>query len=223
MPGNLGFETRRGEPPYVRTARKPSLTRRFFGVVAGGIGSAAVLTMFGKIEGDQMRWAGFASLVLLVFGGVIIALVDIDTLYLDLQTMALVGVSSWGCAVVFLYANKRERDLLMGLAVVVVWVVSLEVINLIYKLMRNTDGVGFGDAVIIAATAGVPTAVSGDFMVGFFGVVCGFVIAGLVQIPLAVARGNGARTAFALGPYLCVGWIASWYVLDYTSSFGSLS
>jgi prepilin signal peptidase PulO-like enzyme (type II secretory pathway) len=106
---------------------------------------------------------------------------------------------------------------------VVVWVVALETVNFIYKVLRIMDGLGFGDAVIIAATAGVPSAVIGDFMVGFFGVVCGFIIAGLVQIPVAVYKKEGARTAFALGPYLCVGWLVSWVVLNQVGLFGGVS
>lgn len=221
LTGALGFEAVRGEPPYKRIVKPPSFKRRTCGIAAGGIGSAFVLHFFDKVSDPHLRGVGLLSLMVIVCGGLVIALVDIDTLYLDLLTMASMGVASWGSAVAFTFANQRARDLLLGLATVVVWVAALETINLIYKIIRKTDGVGFGDAMIIAVTAGVPVAVTGEFMVGFFGVVCGFILAGFIQIPLALSRKEGARTAFALGPYLCVGWLASWFVVDNFNVLGA--
>ena len=223
MPGKLGYKQVAGEPPFKRDVVRPSVTRQAAGAVAGCAGFATVFQLFERVDGDSMRVFGLLSLMLLVCGGVVVAAVDVDTLYLDLPAMIFMGLGSWGCGALFVINNERPRDLLMGLCVVVVWVVALETVNFIYKVLRKMDGLGFGDAVIIAATAGVPSAVIGDFMVGFFGVVCGFIIAGLVQIPVAVYKKEGARTAFALGPYLCVGWLVSWVVLNQVGLFGGVS
>lgn len=223
MPGKLGYKQVASEPPFKREVVRPSVLRQVAGALAGCVGFATVFRLFERVDGDSMRVFGLLSLMLLVCGGVVIAVVDVDTLYLGLPAMIFMGLGSWGCGALFVVNNERPRDLLMGLCVVVVWVIALETVNFIYKILRKTDGLGFGDAVIIAATAGVPSAVTGDFMVGFFGVVCGFIIAGLVQIPMAVYKKEGARAAFALGPYLCVGWLASWIVLNQVGLFGSVS
>jgi prepilin signal peptidase PulO-like enzyme (type II secretory pathway) len=95
------------------------------------------------------------------------------------------------------------------------WGIALQLINFIYLLIRKQDGMGFGDIIIITMTAGVPSALAGDAAVGFIGVVASFVLAVVFQLPLAIKRNSGGRTAFALGPYLCSGWIVAWVGLNY--------
>jgi prepilin signal peptidase PulO-like enzyme (type II secretory pathway) len=50
-------------------------------------------------------------------------------------------------------------------------------------------------------------------MVGFGGILAAMILALLWQMPKLLQKKIGKRDAFALGPFLACGWIASWLVL----------
>lgn len=205
------------EPPYVRVKRRASLLRYVSSMVACGAGcamSAWLVTHTTYMPGVGLHLAVLA-LCAIVASGIVIALVDLDTLYLDLWTIGVGGGAAWFLTAFYLQGNGQLSSLKYGVFAALSWGIALQLINFIYRLIRKQDGMGFGDIIIITMTAGVPSALAGDAAVGFIGVVSSFVLAVMFQLPLAIKRNSGGRTAFALGPYLCSGWIVAWVGLHY--------
>ena len=217
LSGSGGWDVVDAEPPYVRVKRLSSVLRYISSMLACGAGcaiSAWLVTHTTYMPGADLHLAVLA-LCAIVASGVVIALVDIDTLYLDLWTIGGGGGAAWLLTAFYLHGNGQLSSLKYGVFAALSWGIALQVINFIYLLIRKQDGMGFGDIIIITMTAGVPSALAGDAAVGFIGVVSGFVLAVVFQLPLAIKRNSGGRTAFALGPYLCSGWIVAWVGLHY--------
>ena len=217
LSGSAGWDVVDAEPPYVRVKRRSSILRYVSSMLACGAGcavSAWLVTNTTYMPGADLHLAVLA-LCAIVASGVVIALVDIDTLYLDLWTIGVGGGAAWFLTAFYLHGNGQLSSLKYGVFAALSWGVALQVINFIYLLIRKQAGMGFGDIIIITMTAGVPSALAGDAAVGFIGVVASFVRAVVYQLPLAIKRNSGGRTAFALGPYLCSGWIVAWVALNY--------
>jgi leader peptidase (prepilin peptidase)/N-methyltransferase len=82
-----------------------------------------------------------------------------------------------------------------------------EVINLIYKRLRGSDGMGMGDTMIILGTIGVPTAISGAWQMGYRITMLSFLL-GIVGWLYNKVKNNATKEEpFAFGPYLAVGWM----------------
>jgi prepilin signal peptidase PulO-like enzyme (type II secretory pathway) len=156
---------------------------------------------------------GLLALVALVLGGVVIASVDHDTLFLDVPVLLVSGGVAWGAAVLCAQARDDRAALYGGILVALAWGGCFVLMNAMYKLIRGQTGLGFGDVLITLAAGGVPAVVSGEPMVGFGGILAAMILALLWQMPKLLQKKIGKRDAFALGPFLACGWIASWLVL----------
>lgn len=106
-------------------------------------------------------------------------------------------------------------ELRSGIVVALAWATVFVVMNLIYRMLRGITGMGFGDVLITLAAAGVPAVVSADALVGFTGIVAAMLLALLWHLPRLLGGAIGKRDAFALGPFLAVGWLCSWTVLRF--------
>lgn len=203
------------ESPLVRHRQQPSIRRFIAGAIAGGIGcgtAAALVDSESAITRAGATWATLA-LCVLVFIGIVISFVDHDTLFLDLPTLLVGGLAAWVLAVVACLNRDDTASLKAGAIVAVVWAVGLELTNLMYRILRKTNGMGFGDTLIVLVSSGVPGAVSGQPLVAFASPFAAAVLALIWHLPGALTKRTGTRTAFAFGPFLCVGWLAGWVVL----------
>lgn len=217
FPGKAGWENRDDRlTPLVREQRPTTKRRYVIGAVAGGIGFALAALLVESSEYIARAGATWAvlSLCLLVAIGIIISFVDYDTMFLDLPTLLVGGALAWAAAVMAALGRDDANGLKAGIVVAVVWAVGLELTNLTYRLIRGANGLGFGDTMIVVVSAGVPGVVSGEPLVAFASPFAAAVLALLWQLPAAVTGKIGRRHAFALGPFLCAGWLAGWIVLS---------
>jgi len=148
------------------------------------------------------------ALLTLTIGSAIWLWVDIDTMYIDTRSFAALGSAAWVCAIVGAAQDNRTTDALTGLAVSAAIVIFIEAINQIYRRIRHQHGMGTGDYMLIAATIGVPVAVTGSWTLGQ-GIL--IVSLGLGILGWLIKRvrepGFGRETPYAFGPYLACGWM----------------
>lgn len=156
--------------------------------------------------------AGLAFSVLIV-ASMIIAWVDVDTMYVDLATLAVGTLASWGLSAAALVLFGEPKRLLFGFLGVVGVVIVFEVFNMVYRLIRGRDGQGFGDTLVIAMTLGVPVALTGVISLAIW-IVLAAQLTGMVA---AVIRGllprGDLRAPFAFVPWLTAGWVLALIVL----------
>ena len=202
----------------LRVIHPPSVRRTLWHAIACGAGVGISAWLYGNVHhlGDAKTggelW-GLLALVSLVLGGVVIAAVDHDTLFLDVPALIVSGGIAWTAAVLCAQARDDKAALYGGILVAVAWGGCFMLMNAMYKLLRGQIGLGFGDVLITLAAGGVPAVVSGEPMVGFGGILAAMILALLWQTPKLLRKEIGKRDAFALGPFLAVGWIASWSAL----------
>lgn len=202
-------------PPLQRVLITASKARRTATAAVTGLVAACVPWFVtaapASFTGVAAVLAALAVLVLLV-GSVVIALVDYDTMYIDMKAFVATCAGAWGLT---LAADAAGGDLgrsLHGVAIVVGTAVMFETTVFVYKLVRGIVGQGFGDTLIILATAGVPPALVGDWMLGYYSVMAALVVAMIGWVVLRVRGKIERRTYFAFGPYLAAGWAVGWAV-----------
>jgi prepilin signal peptidase PulO-like enzyme (type II secretory pathway) len=148
------------------------------------------------------------SLSVLVIGSVIWTLVDIDTLYIDVASLYVIGGLAWILAVAGSYVNHTLNTQLLGVGAAMVVVLFIGVISRFYTSIRSQTGMGGGDYKIMLITIGVPVAVTGNFVLGnqilmfsLFSGIVGWLIKRCTQ------PGFTKDSPYAFGPYLAGGWI----------------
>jgi prepilin signal peptidase PulO-like enzyme (type II secretory pathway) len=202
-----------GRNPYEQTWSEPPLRRSEARPTAGGYAvAAAVMAFFGAVAG---AWAvgPWTAAVLFAVGvySYIVSTVDHATMLLDDRTTVIGSVGGWALVAAAAVSGELSwADAGKGAVLVALVAVTFELINAAYKRLRGHDGLGFGDALILIVCGGIPTALSGSWWVGFYSVVAAFALAGVVSVPLMLLGKRDRTTPFALGPYLAVGWVASW-------------
>lgn len=156
-------------------------------------------------------WLAVGGLTALAGGSLVIALVDLDTMYIDLRSFAVTVVLSWVLVAAALGVSGRWAGLFSGVVIVAATAVVFEVANRLYRWRRGVDGQGFGDTLILVLTVGVPPAIVGDWRLGFFSVMCAMTLALLGWVVGAVRGKLRANSPMAFGPYLAAGWVVGWF------------
>lgn len=201
-------------PPLRRVQLAPSRLRRI--TTSAGLAVSALLVpafvAHTGLTGFAGLLGGLALLVLLTLSAVI-ALVDLDTFYIDMPAFAVGAPAAWVTAAVALAVGGQLPHAVAGLIIVAGTALVFEGGNRVYRMIRKMDGQGFGDTIIIVATAGVPAALTGSYLVGYYGVMAGM-LAGIAGWVAGAARGRLTRTSpYAFGPYLAIGWVLGWVAL----------
>lgn len=212
-----------GEPLLVRRYNRPSFKRNAFISSLLAVTGAIVPVMVSRTFTDNgAGWVlgGLALFALAAFSAVW-ALVDYDTMYLDMPSFYIGGGISWIFAIAASLSAHNPGRLLQGLYIVLGTAIVFEVGSFLYKKARGQYGMGGGDTYIVIATAGVPAAIAGSFIVGYYAVLASMVTAILGWLVLRIMRKVTSETPFAFGPYLALGWIVG-FIFVITVGLGNL-
>lgn len=200
-------------PPLARFYVGPTRLRRVLsGAVAGAV--AAILPGLAASAGlsGPAAWIAVAALCSMSAGSLVLALVDFDTMYVDLRTMVATGVVTWVLAPAAALAAGDVERVVAGVVVVAVAAVFFELMNRIHRWVRGTDGLGFGDTLILLVTAGIPSALTGDPMLALYSLIAGCATFVLAWVCGALAGKVTRHTPMAFGPYLAASWVLGWLV-----------
>lgn len=208
------------EYPLVREYQPPSWWRTFAVAVTMAlllVGSSLLTELLGR--GRAETTLDLVALAIVIVTGAVVSLVDIDTMYLDGPVFWWGALGAWLLTGFGALTNGGSGRVVAGILVVLGTAGLFEGANLIYRAVRGFSGMGFGDTLILIVTAGVPTVITGSWIVGGYSVIGGL-LCGVVGWAATWVRGIagwGPRvtrtTPFAFGPYLEVGWLLSWWWL----------
>jgi leader peptidase (prepilin peptidase)/N-methyltransferase len=193
--------------PLVRRYRRPGLLR----VASSGALFATMLAAGARlVELSTATTAGallgYLTVAVLAAGSLIWALVDWDTFYLDTPSFWPFTIVAWLGAIGTAALESEISRPLAGLAICAGGAVVFVGANLAYLLLRGVNGMGFGDTLILFATAGVPAALTGSWQLGYMAII-GSMLLGIVGWLLLRLAGRVTRESrFAFGPYLAIGW-----------------
>lgn len=138
----------------------------------------------GVLTNDPLSAVAFGMLVLFA---VVLGAIDWKTSYIHMRSYAGFGGLAWGFAAVALVLSDNLSNLWMGLGVGFGIAVFFEIVNGLYYLLRRRHGLGGGDSLLVLVCAGVPVALSGDWVVGVYGVLVG-ILAGVIGGGIAASR-----------------------------------
>lgn len=199
--------------PLRRVPAKIGVGRHLVTMLLTGIGFyiAGAISLHGtedNVLGDPSQMLIIAGLCALTIGSVLWTLVDVDTMYIDMQTFHIFGGLAWIFVIANTLVNHQLGNALRGIVVAGGIIVFIEIINRVYRIIRGQDGMGGGDYLIIVATIGVPVAITGSWAVGQAILILSL-LAGLVGWVLrrVTEPGFNRTTPYAFGPYLACGWM----------------
>lgn len=202
--GSVIVETGDDTVPLARLL-VPASTGRV--VASAAIASAAVFTTATLTGGTVL---GAAAAMSLVWGLLVLSLVDIDTFYVDVRTLAATAVAAWGFTIWDAAHEGEMHRIAGGLGAFVALGVGVEALAWVHRKIRGIDGFGFGDTMLMGLTVGVPSALSGSIAVGLWSIVVAGIIAIGSRVALMATGRASAREPFAFGPFLAVGWVPAW-------------
>lgn len=193
--------------PLIRRYRRPGLLRvissgaLFATMLAAGVRLVELSTV--TASGALL---GYLTVAVLAAGSLIWALVDWDTFYLDTPSFWPFTIAAWLGAIGTGVIEGDVSRPLAGLAICAGGAIVFVGANLVYLLVRGVNGMGFGDTLILFATAGVPAALTGSWQLGYMAII-GSMLLGIVGWLLLRIAGRVTRESrFAFGPYLAIGW-----------------
>jgi hypothetical protein len=199
-----------GDPqqPLRRTLAPSGMLRRVIVAVMLAVGGALSLAVGSGRNADTAGWFVTAALLVLTIGSVIWALVDQDTMYIDLPTFYTLTGAAWLLVIVAGIVGDGLTGALRGLLTSLGVVVFIEVVNQIFRRVRGQHGMGGGDYLLIVATIGVPVAVTGDLLLGQWILILSL-LAGVIGwgITRLTKPGFTKASPYAFGPYLASGWL----------------
>ena len=211
----VGFDKASG--CWVRTRPAPSPVR--VGLLA--VVLVAVPWVVSAAAADayvSMRLPGVlaaASLGLMLVGAVLVALVDVDTFFVDSWLLWPFTAGSWLFASAAALVAAEPARIVAGAVSVLVVVVVFEVMRFLLSGRQ-----GFGDTLLVLLVCGPSAAVFGDPALGLWIVLaayCLFVAVWFVRWLAGRARA-GTPTPFA--PFLAVGWVLLWAATAATTAVG---
>lgn len=201
---------RTGDPdrPLRRIASRTSPLRTAIAVILLALGGYVAERI---AEGEATGGAQVAIAVavcLLTVGSVIWTLVDLETMYVDMASFAVLAGTSWAAVLVAALLQGTLGRAVTGLLVVGGIVGFIEVVNQFYRRVRGRDGMGMGDYLLVLATIGVPVGVTGSLFLGQVVLIVSL-LAGIVGwvFTRMTRPGFTRETPYAFGPYLACGWI----------------
>ena len=190
--GHLAFE------------RQPVTRRR---LLLGGLLGAAGMTIIGWLALPMWTTAALAALLLY---GISAAYTDHDTLLIDLPTFFTGTTAGWALLVTARNAGELSTaDLVVGAAGAAGWMIIFTLMNVACLVLRGTIGIGFGDALMVLATVGLPTAALGMPEVAVWSVLASMLVALAHRLPSAVVNRGQPSRPFAMIPYLASGWLVT--------------
>ena len=193
------------EAPLERHLVAPSRGRQIFAACVAGAGAAAAVWAAGATI------AAAATLVLWVAVLVVLALVDYDTLYIDMRLYWAGTAAVTAAALTTDGATDRLANAaIWGIgAAAAMWIIAVG-----YGKLRGIAGLGSGDVFLTAPLFGIPILLGADPQAALWGLLAGMVIS-IVVVGVAVIAGRRSKdTPFAFGPYLAVGWPFGWALFE---------
>lgn len=208
MNGNCPIAWSEAKQAPVRTPAAVSALRK---LTAGAIAAAWALTAAALLSTNLANSSALAAAALVTAwlalgtGLTVIAFIDADTMYLHVPIWATTTTLAWLAATLTAVFAQEPSRLIAGIVMAAVTAGLFEGLNFAYQKVRGTPGQGFGDTLIVLASVGVPSALTGSWMVGYAGVMGALVTAIAAFVVRKIRHQETTSQPFAFGPFLALG------------------
>jgi hypothetical protein len=193
------------EQPLRRLYTPPTVKRSAFAalVAAAGVGAAT------WAAGSTV--AAAATVVVWFCALIAIAIVDHDTLYIDMRLF-------WAATAAAVALSMAVDGAVDRIGTAAAWgfgsAGAMWLVGAIYHRIRGVSGLGSGDLFLVVPLLAVPILLGAAPLAALWGLLAGMSIA-VAVVGVAVATGARARdAAFAFGPYLATGWPFGWALFE---------
>lgn len=197
---------------YVRVFRKPSTRALLLGGVAG-LFLGWLITALALVSPLQI-----SVLILIAFGGLLLSLVDIETMFIDIPSLRFISALSGVGAALYLIKviNSEFARFAIGLELGVLVGITLLIKGTLFafKKLRGLDGLGGGDLKLLFLTLWLPVLLSGDLLVGIGGVAIASILAMSVKVVTTLVKKSQLSSPTAFAPFLCSGWLIAWALIN---------
>ena len=211
----VGFDKASG--CWVRTRPAPSPVR--VGLLAVVLAAVPwVVSAAATVAHVSMRLPGVlaaVSLGLMLVGAVLVALVDVDTFFVDSWLLWPFTAGAWLFASAAALAAAEPARIVAGAVSVLVVVVVFEVMRFLLSGRQ-----GFGDTLLVLLVCGPPAAVFGDPALGLWIVLAAYCLFVAVWVVRWLAGRARADTPMPFAPFLAAGWVLLWAATAATSAAG---
>lgn len=183
----------------------PASGTRITGAAAAGalLGLAGALAVGERFEGVALA-AALVGVVALGIGGVLVALIDLDTFYLDTASFWVWAGTSWAAMGSAVTLAGESDSLIVGAGASFGVAASFEIVARVWGKLRGITQ-GAGDTWIVVCTAGIPALIASTWQVAAWSVIAGSTCAVGHWAYLAVRRGATRETPIPFGPWLVAG------------------
>jgi hypothetical protein len=202
------------EVAVYRERRPVTRSRTLWGVLAGGVWGACIATI--QYEQAIPQYVAALALLLFLIPSLVCVFVDLDTLYLDQPFFSLGIVCSSAFAIFGALHVHTIHEIGTTLLFSYGFVMMMFSFSLLYGLIRGLGvALGFGDALIMAATLSITSLLTGSMAVGVIGIGVGFVLQIVFSIIISVRRKSRLNAHVAAIPCLLLGPAIAWVVLSH--------
>ena len=202
---------------WVRTRPLPSPARvGLLAVVLAAVPwivSAAAADAYGSMRLPGVLAA--VSLGLMLVGAALVALVDVDTFFVDSWLLWPFTAGAWLFASAAALTASEPARIVAGAVSVLVVVVVFEVMRFLLSGKQ-----GFGDTLLVLLVCGPPAAVFGDPALGLWIVLSAYCLFVAVWVVRWLAGRARADTPMPFAPFLAVGWVSMWAVTAASAAVG---
>jgi leader peptidase (prepilin peptidase)/N-methyltransferase len=193
--------------PLARRAWTPTRGRKLATAAAAGIGVAVAATCATALIADNadtsVTLLAAICATILVTGGVILALVDIDAYVIDMPTFAWWLTGSVTAAAAAAITAGEPQQLWAGAGALAVVALYETLAYTMSKLRGVTQG--FGDTLLVLGTAGVPAILTGRWETAIESAVAAGIVS-LCWYTYLYSRGKATRTTpIPYAPFLITG------------------
>jgi prepilin signal peptidase PulO-like enzyme (type II secretory pathway) len=198
----IGFEPHTLAPHRIHVR---ATTRRHVALVCVGLVAAVPSAILvNAFTSSLSRALSLLAVLTLTATSAEVGLVDLDTFYLDTPVFTLGALTASLFAILAQLADHHATRLLAGVVIAGAFALIFEGLAKAFSLLRGQTQ-GAGDTWIVLATAGIPSALTGSYSVGFFSMLAGCVLTIAFWLYQRLHNKATAQTAIAFGPFLALG------------------
>jgi hypothetical protein len=204
--------------PLKRIVQDFNKITQFFLAVALATSFYASILIAKKYSYDD-NW--YFIIILLAFlilsiGAFVLSVIDINTMYIDFNpTFIASAFLSYFLLIIYSFSADKLNNLLQGFLYTLFAALFFYIVNFLYFKIRKRNGIGGGDLQLLFLTSGLITMVTGNYLVLYYSIFIGFLLAILVWLLLLPTKYRlTSKTPFPLGPYLSYGWVLLVFLQD---------
>jgi hypothetical protein len=201
-----------GDPsmPLAREVTGKSLMHVVLTFIMLAAGAVASISTSYHLYSGRSAFLVACGLLILLIGSVVWSIVDLNTLYVDVPSLIVLGGLSWGFTIWGSLLADKTLNIYVGIGASLFVGLFIFLVSLAHMRIRGKLGMGGGDYMLMLVTIGVPVAVTGIAMMANW-ILLASLCMGILGWVFKYMRSDdfNKNTPYAFGPYLACGWFVT--------------